>query len=123
MVDEVEMLANMNLDKGCTLAKGFFLSKPPADDVIADYNYPSQCEYAGKITLEQINVQLRKLKPYKALGSDGISNIVLTKSTDLIVDRLLYIYKAIIERNLMYKPGRNLPLWSSGNLESLDMIC
>jgi hypothetical protein len=98
MVDKMKMLANMNLDKGHALVKGFFLSKLPTDDAIADCNYPPQCECAGEITSEQINTQLRKLKPYKALGPDSIPNIMLTKSTDLIIDRLLHIYKAMIER-------------------------
>jgi hypothetical protein len=31
---------------------------------------------------------------------------MLIKSADLIVDRLLHIYKAMIERNLMYKPWK-----------------
>jgi hypothetical protein len=56
MVDKVEMLANTNLNKGHTLAKGFFPTKPPADNMIAVYNYPPQCEHVGKITSEQINV-------------------------------------------------------------------
>ena len=105
-VDEVETLANTNLDKAHALAKGFFPIRPPADVALAESVYPPQCENAGDITTEQINAQFRKLKPYKAPGPDGIPNIVLTKSANLIVDRLLHVYKAMLERNLMYKPWK-----------------
>ena len=62
--------------------------------------------HAGKITTEQIWDQLWKLKPYKALGSDGIPNIVLTKCADLIVKRLYYIYQAMLDESIMFKPWK-----------------
>ena len=105
-VGEVETSANTNLDKGRVLAKGFFPVRPPADEAMSGYAYPPQCENAGEITIEQITAQIRKLKPYKAPGPDGIPNIVLTKSADLIVTRLLPIYKAMLERSSMFKPWK-----------------
>ena len=87
----METSANTNLDKGRVLAKGFFPVRPPADEAMSGYAYPPQCENAGEITIEQITAQIRKLKPYKAPGPDGIPNIVLTKSADLIVTRLVTI--------------------------------
>ena len=68
--------------------------------------YPKECSHAGKITPEQISMQLKKLKPYKAPGPDGIPNIILTKCADLIMDRLMHIYIALIEEKLLYKPWK-----------------
>jgi hypothetical protein len=59
------------------------------------------------VTEEQIKKQLKKLKPYKATGPDGIPNIVLTRNANLITDRLLLIYEAMLERNLQYKPWKS----------------
>jgi len=105
-VGEVENSANSNSDKGRILAKVFFPDKPPADGELANYMYPEQCESEGSITSDQISAQLKKLKPYKAPGPDGIPNIVLTKNADLIVDRMLPIYKAMLEKSLTYKPWK-----------------
>jgi len=71
------------------------------------HRYPWPCGRAGKITKDQILKQIKKLKPYKAPGPDSIPNIVLTKSADLLVDRLALIYKAILKKNLHYKPWKS----------------
>ena len=105
-VGKVENSANLNSDKGHILAKVFFLDKPPVDSELANYMYPEQCKSGGSITSDQISIQLKKLKPYKAPGPDGIPNIVLTKNADLIVNRMLPIYKAMLKRSLMYKPWK-----------------
>jgi hypothetical protein len=105
-IGEVETSASTNIDKGHALAKGFFPARPPADDEMAEFIYPPQCEDVGEITPDQILAQVRRLKPFKALGLDSIPNIVLTKNADLIVDRLLPIYKAMVERSSMYKPWK-----------------
>ena len=102
-VGEEEIQANTNQNKGHILAKGFFPTKPPADNTLANCTYPPECKSTGMITAEQIHTQLKKLKPYKAPGLDGILNIVLTKSADLIVERLMHIYQAMLEERLMYK--------------------
>lgn len=62
--------------------------------------------HAGKITMEQIWDQLHKLKLYKAPGPNGILNIVLTKYVDLIIDRLYFIYQAMLDESLMFKPWK-----------------
>ena len=51
-------------------------------------------------------MQLKSIKPYKAPGPDGIPNIVLSSCADEIVDRLFYIYEAMLERGLLYKPWK-----------------
>jgi len=106
VADGEETTASINTDKGRVLAKGFFPEKPLSDDALADTIYPPECERAGTITSEQIKAQLKKLKPYKAPGPDGIPNIVLTKCADEITDRLRYIYKAMLETRLTYKPWK-----------------
>lgn len=103
-VGEEEVCANTNQEKGCVLAKGFFPAKPLTDGMLDNYTYPPECESEGVITSKQIHMQLKKLKPYKALGPDSIPNIMLTKSADLIVDRLAHIYQAMLKDSLMYKP-------------------
>ena len=62
------------------------------------------CKGVGKITREQIHKQLRKTKLFKAPGPDGIPNVVLSNSIDLIMDRLFYIYEAMLESSLQYTP-------------------
>lgn len=46
------------------------------------------------------------MKPYKAPGPDSIPNIVLTKCANTIVDRLYYIYKAILKHGIYYPPWK-----------------
>ena len=71
-----------------------------------DFQYPEACCKPGQITKEQIATQIRKLKPFKAPGPDGIPNVVLIKCADILINRLLHIYKAMVERNLHYAPWK-----------------
>jgi len=61
------------------------------------------CCKVDHIIKEQVAKQLQKIKPYKAPGPDSISNINLTKCTDLLLDRLFHIYTAIYEKKFHYK--------------------
>ena len=54
------------------------------------------------IPREQIKRQLAKLKLYKAPSPDGILNIVLTKCTNILPDRLYHIYRAILRLGIYY---------------------
>ena len=99
-------MAGTNAEKARVLAKSFFPQKPEADSVPEEYEYPSPCAKAEPITKEQIVNQAHKMKPYKAPGPDGIPNVVLTKCIDLLVERLLHIYKAMLERSLHYRPWK-----------------
>lgn len=101
-----EVGASTNDEKSVILAKGFFPTKPPGIDLEASYRYPKQCRDGVSITVEQIQKQLQKLKPYKAPGPDGIPNIVLTKCADLLIPRLHRIYEAMYLRSLIYKPWK-----------------
>lgn len=104
---DAELTANANPDKARALAKTFFPTKPADPGIPEDYAYPSACCNPDQITKEQIAFQIRKLKPYKAPGPDGIPNIVLMRCADLIMDRLYFIYKAMSERNNHYKPWKS----------------
>jgi len=101
-----ELSARTNGEKSTVLTKGFFPPKPAENTVQTGTKYPKQCQGGVKITANQIWKQLRKLKPYKALGPDGIPNVVLTKCADLLISRLLNIYNTMFEQKLMYKPWK-----------------
>jgi hypothetical protein len=85
---EVEKIVDTNSKKAQALAKSFFPTKPSNAGIPADYNYPDPCCRVDHLTKEQISYHLGKLKPYKASGPDGIPNIILSKCTDILVDRL-----------------------------------
>jgi ribonuclease HI len=105
-VGENEIPASTNSEKSEALAKCFFPPRPQ-DSEDQNGNGPVRKQVANsKITKEQIRRQLRKLKPYKAPGPDGIPNIVLTKCSQLLTDRLHRIYEAMYERSLFYAPWK-----------------
>jgi hypothetical protein len=105
MQDGQEHSASTNKEKSKLLAKTFFPPKPPNDTPI-HFVYPEPVCTLGAISREQIKWQLAKLKPYKAPGPDGIPNIILTKCTDILMDRLFYIYKAILDLGVYYDPWK-----------------
>ena len=98
--------ASSNQEKSRMLAEAFFPKKPTAMPTSDHLEYPQPICGTHKISKEQIRRQLKRLKPYKAPGPDGIPNIVLMKCADLLVDRLWYIYSAILERELCYDPWK-----------------
>ena len=104
--NDTEQIARTNTEKGQMLADSFFPPKPATEPRTEQARYPKQCEKAGRITKESVARQLRKLKPYKAPGPDGIPNIVLTKCADTLTDRLYYIYSAIYDKRLYYEPWK-----------------
>jgi hypothetical protein len=87
------------------LVKTFFPPRPP-NDAPLQYVYPKPACKFDPITKDQIGRQLARLKPYKAPGPDGIPNIVLTKCTDILIDRLLPIYKAMTKKALYFTPWK-----------------
>ena len=107
--DGDEKLAASNTEKSEVLAKCFFPSKPsiPPSQSPATAQQEADIE-ALDATREQVLRQLRRLKPYKAPGPNGIPNVVLTKCVDIIVDRLLDIYSAMLELNC-YDPDPEGP--------------
>lgn len=93
---------NNNKDKAKLFAKAFF---PVALEMPTDFshhNYPEPLPDPPQITLEQLTRHIRKLSPYKVHVPDGIPNIVLQKSMDLINDHLLTIFRAAIKHRIYY---------------------
>ncbi len=101
---EVNMLASSNKEKSIALAKCFFPTKLQDRDVNEEVKYLKACKGVGKVMREQIHKQLRRIKPCKALGPNGIPNTILSNCADIIVDRLYYIFGAMLEKGLQYKP-------------------
>ena len=106
--DGEEQTASSNEEKSRVLAKCFFPSKPtqPPPLQTADQDVQHADIEALSITKEQVLRQLWRLKPYKAPGRDGIPNVVLVKCSDILADRLLGIYSAMLELNLQYEPWK-----------------
>jgi hypothetical protein len=106
MVGGKETTASINDEKSKALAKCFFPTKPKECDPGEEVKYLTVCKGVGRITREQIWDQLKKTKPFKAPGPDGIPTIILSSCADLLVDRLYFIYKAMLERGYLYKPWK-----------------
>ena len=107
-IDRQERTANSNQDKSKMLAETFFLKKPThapptADQGVQGEHPPPVCG-TQKISREQILRQLKRLKPFKAPGPDGIPNIMLTKCADILIDRLWIMYNAMLKKELYYTP-------------------
>ena len=100
-----ENVATTNGTKSTMLARTFFPPRPPLDSPL-HFVYPKPTCKFDPITKDQVTRQLAKLKPYKAPGPDGIPNIVLSKCANILVDRLWYIYSAMLNRNLYYEPWK-----------------
>lgn len=107
MAGEQEVMARSNREKRNALAKGFFLPKLQGDGLQPGFKYLRQCKGKIKITVEQIQKQMKKLKPFKAPGPDSIPNVVLTKCADILTRRLFCIYEMMFKHSLLYK------LWKS----------
>ena len=103
---EESRTASTNQGKGRVLARNFFPVKLHPDESLIGHKYPKACSRTGKVTWEQICKQLKKLKPLKAPGPDSIPNIMLTRSANKIVDYLFYIYQAMLENSIIYKPWK-----------------
>ena len=88
--------ASTNDEKANALAKSFFPPKPVQSSVPADFVYPQPLPLPPRITEDQIERQVKRLAPYKAHGPDGIPNVVLQKTVDIIMPFLLYIFRAIL---------------------------
>jgi len=104
---EEDRMATTNSEKGTGLAKGFFPHKPHLQDPSEGAIYLEACCKADVVMEEQICRQLKKLKPYKAPGLDGILNVVLTKYANMLVKRLHQIYEAMLKKGLQYKPWKS----------------
>ena len=101
-----ETATNDNEEKARIFAKAFFPPPPNGIDVNAVQVYPDPLPDPPPPTKQQIERTIRRLPSYKAPGPDGIPNIVLQKSFDMIADHLLYIYQAILRLGVFYDPWK-----------------
>ena len=102
----VEISTNNNDDKAKIFARTFF---PPAPAQPAEHGhqeYPEPLPDPPQISADQVRRHIAKLSPYKACGPDGIPNVVLQRCVDIILSRLLTIFRAIISLNTYYDPWR-----------------
>lgn len=81
------------------LAKTFFPDLP-ALPILPDSVYPKPLEAKGIFSKNDILMAIKKLKPNKAPGLNGICNIVIQECSTTIVDNLDFIYKAILKFNI-----------------------
>ncbi len=91
-----------------------------ASDVLgasASFNYPAPLPDPPQITRTQIECQVKCLSPYKGYGLDKVANMVLQRCFDMIIDHLLYIFRAILKLSIYYPPWRDfntVVLWKPG---------
>lgn len=73
-----------NEEKAEVIASSFLLPKPPTPATLPPANYPMPKEPSMPITTEQVKKNIARLSPYKALGLDGIPNIVFQMNADML---------------------------------------
>ena len=121
--DGSKVLASENSEKGKALVKTFFPPLPinPCTPASA---YPKPLKARGIFSRNNICKTAWKLKPFKALGVDGIQNIVIQKCIKMILDHLYFLFRPILEFGIypawwltiltivLHKPGKlayNMP--------------
>lgn len=95
-------LASTNDSKTEALTKSFFPPPPPTSQVPEDYDYPRPLPGVKFFTRQRIRQAATTLKPHKAPGPDGIPNIILIKTMDILLEHLFFIYKAVFELNVYH---------------------
>ena len=94
-------------DKVEALTKAFFPSPPPADLTdITQMDYPPPTPYSPTITIEQIQVAVRKAAPKKAPGPDRIPNKVIQKALPYIEHHLQTLMQASLDMGYFPKAFR-----------------
>ena len=94
--DSDKIVISENSDKAKELISTFFPPPPPTPN-IPNFVYPEPLKHKGRFTRDDICSTIKKLKPFKAPGEDGIQNIVLQQCVDVIIDRIYFIFHAILE--------------------------
>ena len=100
------VLCGLLLDKKSAMLATTFLPPRPLMEDTLQFVYPEPVCVLNNIPREQIERQLARLKPYKALEPNGIPNIVLTKCANILTDRLYNIYRAILKFGIYFDPWK-----------------
>ena len=66
-----------NEEKSRVLAQLMFLGKPAGQLAPTNYSYPAPLPLHGNIMEGQVHRHVAKLSPHKAMGMDGIPNVIL----------------------------------------------
>ena len=90
------LVASINEEKSQMLSKLMFLPRP-AGCIIPDETYIGQLPDPCEITERQVLHHIVGLNPYKAPATDGIPNVVLKKSADILLPYLLQIFHAALK--------------------------
>ena len=93
--DGTHNLAETNEEKSKVLARTFFPPKPSPPSTPIQHTYPKRIPYKFHLSSDQLRRQVNKLRLYKAPGTDGIPNVVLKETIDIIKEYLLQIYQAV----------------------------
>ena len=105
-----------DISKANLLAKTFF---PPPPDIIHDDDYleeyPNPLPDPPTISKDQVTEHIAKLPPFKAVGPDGIPNIVFKECSEILTAPLTIIFKALINLTPTMSHGGNLPQLCRGN--------
>jgi len=102
-IDDDRVLATSNADKVKALSTSFFPPLPPTSPDLNDMEYPPPLPGIKFFTRGHIKEAARRLKPFKAPGPDGIPNIVLIKSLDVLINHLYYVYRAVFELDVYHE--------------------
>ena len=87
----------------------FFPHKPTATSLPDNPEYPARVKYRFRLLEAQLSRQISRLQPYKAPGEDGIPNVVLKQTSELIIPYLIQIFRAV------FKLGTYSDSWCSWN--------
>ena len=100
-----------------------FFPKHPADNLVPpDPDYPCRVEYIFRLSVAQLHRCIARLSPYKAPREDGIPNIVIKESLELIAEYLLKIFEPCSHFALIATVGEyGIPSCST-NWANQDMI-
>lgn len=101
--DDVKTIVVANNQKAKILAETFFPPLPTHELFPPGSQYPTPLETTPYLTRKHILQTILKLKPFKAPGSDGILNVVYKKCSNILIDHLYYIYRAIREHNVFHQ--------------------
>ena len=95
-------LATTNTSKTEALKKMFFPPPPATSQVPDNFAYPRPLPGINFFTRKRIRQVAATLKPHKAPGPDGIPNVILIKSMDVLIEHLFFIYRAVFELNVYH---------------------
>lgn len=107
-----------NEAKAAAFGEAFFPPRPKETSVPTNQQYPEPFPLRSEITAQQVTENIKRLAPYKAAGPDGIPNVVLKETAEILADYLADIFRTALELGhfftgwktfttiILRKPGR-----------------